>query len=298
MNYDYNTQYQNTSYGAQGGAAGGGFVGGSQGGVPGSQQDEAASKYGKDTLRPVTIRQVVHAEQPHPDADFKIDGVLINQITFVGQIRNISSQTTHFTYKVDDGTAIIEVKEWIDSETASSVGGPNDPNSGSKLTEGAYVRVWGQLKSFGDKRTLKANFVRKIDDHNEIQFHLLEATAVHLYFTRGPPEQFTNPDAAAATITTTGGAFNQAGDGMDDQQQQQQQVGAGGKQLPPISANARRVYNTLLSSPQTNEGLHMHNVAAQLGMNVPDAAKAADELYQKGIVFHTVDEETICLMED
>ena len=37
--------------------------------------------YGKDTLRPVTIKQVVDAQQPHPDAEFKIDEVEIIQVS-------------------------------------------------------------------------------------------------------------------------------------------------------------------------------------------------------------------------
>jgi hypothetical protein len=36
--------------------------------------------YGKDTVRPVTIKQVLDAQQPHPDADFKIDGDAISQV--------------------------------------------------------------------------------------------------------------------------------------------------------------------------------------------------------------------------
>ena len=30
---------------------------------------------GNNTLRPVTIRQIINADQPHPDADFALDGV-------------------------------------------------------------------------------------------------------------------------------------------------------------------------------------------------------------------------------
>lgn len=39
--------------------------------------------YGKDTLRPVTIKQVLDAQQPHPDAEFKIDDVEITQVNVI-----------------------------------------------------------------------------------------------------------------------------------------------------------------------------------------------------------------------
>ena len=69
----------------------GGSQGGSQGGagkVSISNFDVEGSKtywrlqgtYGKDTLRPVTIKQILDAQQPHPDAEFKIDDVEITQV--------------------------------------------------------------------------------------------------------------------------------------------------------------------------------------------------------------------------
>lgn len=77
------------------GQMGGGFLGGSE---PGGSQ-ETGSKvighsyililstiltspqaYGKDTLRPVTIKQVLEATQAHPDADFKLDGQEMTQV--------------------------------------------------------------------------------------------------------------------------------------------------------------------------------------------------------------------------
>lgn len=36
--------------------------------------------YGKDTVRPVTIKQILDAQQAHPDADFKVDGDPISQV--------------------------------------------------------------------------------------------------------------------------------------------------------------------------------------------------------------------------
>lgn len=36
--------------------------------------------YGKDTLRPVTIRQLLHAQHPYPDAEFKVDGTEVNNV--------------------------------------------------------------------------------------------------------------------------------------------------------------------------------------------------------------------------
>ncbi|KAA6407743.1 MAG: replication factor A2 [Lasallia pustulata] len=292
---DYNSygggQYSTTSYGAQGGAGGGGFMGGSQGGSQASPAGKGT--YGKDTLRPVTIKQLLDAQQPHPDAEFKIDDVEITQVTFVGQIRNISTQTTNITYKLDDGTGTVEVKQWVDSDATTSLDDAFSTTTTSKpkLTENEYARVWGRLKAFNNKRHVGAHVVRPITDKNEIQYHLLEATFVHLYFSRGPPEQFSK-----AAVDGANGKYGQP------QQMGYDQNGAdagtmNGRKMPNVSPGARRVYGALKTTPQNNEGLHVQNIAATLGMQIADVMKAGDELLSHGMIFTTVDDNTWAILE-
>src|ERR1700748_777879 len=70
-----------------------------------------------------------------------------SQVTFVGQIRSISTQPTNITYKIDDGTGLIEAKQWIDVNSADDTSSQMDLDSSkSKLVEDGYCRVWGRLK--------------------------------------------------------------------------------------------------------------------------------------------------------
>ncbi|KAH0545579.1 hypothetical protein FGG08_000410 [Glutinoglossum americanum] len=289
MSYDYNNQYQTTSYGAQGGMGGGGFIsqyGGSQGGSqnsPGSASKAClATNFCHILLHPLT------AKQPHPDAEFKIDDVEVTQVSFIGQIRNISSQTTMTIYKMDDGTGTIEVKQYVDSDAASFMD-TDGTSSKPRLVEGAYAKAWGRLRSSNNKRFVGTHVIRPIQDHNEVQCHLLEATAVHLYFTRGPPEQFTNTTADG--VHQAPGAFKQESSSYN------YNAGAGGmasngKGLPQMSPVARRVYEALKSGPQNHEGVHVHQLVTQLGLPYPEVLKAGDELLGHGSIFTTVDDET------
>lgn len=287
---DYNS-YSTTSYGAQGGAGGGGFM-------PGSQTDSPSAgkrSYGKDTLRPVTIKQLIDAHHPHPDAEyFNIDGAECTQVTFVGQIRNISTQTTNITYKLDDGTGIIEVKVWIDAEAFSDPGHPG--NEKPKPVEQGYARVWGRLKAFNNKRHVGANIIRPIQDYNEIQYHLLEATVVHLHFTRGPLEslQQANQQKNAMNGAQGNGDANQGFDGAGGMA-----GGASGvKQLPAgVSRAARQVYATLMDAPQTHEGLHVQEIASRASMEMSEALKGADELSSLGMLYTTVDDQTWAILD-
>ena len=267
-----------TSYGAQGGAGGGGFIAG------GSQTDSPASKrsLGKDTLRPVTIKQLNEAHHPHPDAEyFMIDGAETTQVTFVGQIRNISTQTTNVTYRLDDGTGTIEGKLWLDAEALN-----NPSNDKLKLTEQAYARVWGRLKQFNSKRHVGVNIIRPIQDFNEIQYHLLEATVVHLHFTKGPLES--QQANGGATDAASGGQQNGYSDG-----------GTGrNRPLPPgLSQAAKRVWSIMVNTEQTNEGLHKLDVASRAGLDVGLVEQAGQELQNYGFIYTTFDDDTWAVLE-
>lgn len=278
---DYGGGYSTTSYGAQGGAGGGGFMGGSQGG---SQGGAGKGTYGKDTLRPVTIKQVLDAQQPHPDAEFKIDDVEITQVAFVGQIRNISTQTTNITYKLDDGTGTIEVKQWVDADASMDTMSDSTVTK-PKLVENEWARVWGRLKAFNNKRHVGAHVIRPIADKMEITYHLLEATYVHLYFVKGSLDQI-KTEGGGANADAGGVSYGGGGD-----------TAANGARMPNVSVAAKRVFQTLKDSPQNNEGLHVQNVAAVVGMNVADVRKAGDELLSHSMIFTTVDDDTWAVLE-
>lgn len=242
----------------------------------------------------MTIKQVLDAEQPHPDADFKIDGDAISQvrdhpikskrvadveqITFVGQIRSISTQTTNITYKVDDGTGIVEVKQWIDAEAQND---SMDMDSKSKLAEDVYCRVWGRLKAFNNKRHVGAHVIRPITDLNEVNYHLLEATAVHLHFSRGPP-------------SAQGGPGQKNTNGMDVGQQGHD--GGSANALQHMSQHARKVLQALKQT-DSNEGLHVQMIASSMAIPTNDVYKGVEELLGKGIIFTTVDDHTWALID-
>jgi len=204
-----------------------------------------------------------------------------SQLSIVGQVLQVSAQATNTTYRIDDGTGTIEVKQWVDSDAAPESIRPTPK-------EGQYIHVWGRLKEFNSKRHIGSHVIRTITDFNEVSYHLLEATAVHLYFTRGLPESANGAvksEGGGMFVDGYGGATNGAAAG-------------GAKQLPArITASARKVYTMLRDEPQNNEGLHVHDIARKLGMQTNDVFKAGDELLQDGLIYTTVDDETWAVLE-
>ncbi|KAK0629727.1 hypothetical protein B0T17DRAFT_506250 [Bombardia bombarda] len=278
----YGGGYTKTSYGAQGGDDGGGFMGASQQG----SQAGGSKSYSDDSLRPVTIKQLVDCEEAYPGADLGIDGVPITQVTLVGQVRTANPQATNVTYQLDDGTALMDVKKWVDAEKSD-----DDNNADPKFAPGTYVRVWGRLKSFNGKKHVGAHFIRAIDDFNEVNYHLLEATYSHLYFTKGVPQQQANGgDAGGDSMFVDNGyaGTNAAAAGTS---------GAGNEKLAGCTRNARVMYDFINNSPGGNEGLHLNQIASGTGLSVRDVLSAADELLGNGVVYTTIDDETWAILD-
>ncbi|KAG8422894.1 Replication factor A protein 2 [Metarhizium acridum] len=272
--------YSKTSYGAQGGDDSGGFfAGGSQ---PGSQG--GSKSYQDESLRPVTIKQILEADEAFTGADFKIDNTTITQITFVGQVRNINPQPTNVTLKIDDGTGQIEVKKWIDADKA-------DDANADQYELDSYVRVWGRLKSFSNKRHVGAHVIRPVTDFNEVNYHLLEATYVHLYLTRGPLGQdgAANGGGESMFVGGGGGYGGNANGG-----------GGSGQMLSKVSgcsAAAKKMFNFMNGAPGMNEGVHLNVISSSTGLSVRDVLAASDELLGHGLIYTTVDDETWAILE-
>lgn len=174
------------------------------------------------------------------------------------------------------------MKQWLDSDAAPEAERPTPK-------EGEYIHVWGRLKDFNGKRHIGSHVIRPVTDFNEISYHLLEATAVHLYFTRGPPESLDQN----GNIKTEGMFVNdEYGGGATNGN-----VSGGRVLSAKISGNGRKVFNLLNSTPQNNEGINVHVIAQELQMPVNDVFKAGDELLQDGLIYTTVDDETWAILE-
>jgi len=259
-------------------AGGGGFYPGSQ---QGSQGGGGGKNFQDESLRPVTVKQILDAEEAYAGADFKIDGATVTQVTAVGQVRSFNPQATNLTIRIDDGTGQLEVKKFIDTDKQEEA-----QNPGYGLD--SHVRVFGRLKHFSGKRYVSAHLIRPITDPNEVNYHMLEATYVHLYYTRGPLGR--NGQAAGGvdgdSMFVDGGAG--AGAGANP---------ATSGKLSGCSTLARRMHTFMNESPGGNEGIHLNVITNSTGMSVRDVLTAADELLGLGLIYTTVDDETWAILE-
>ncbi|KAK4161280.1 replication factor A protein 2 [Cladorrhinum sp. PSN259] len=263
--------FQRTGYGAQAGTDdGGGFMGGSQQGSQGQKKS-----YVDEFLRPVTIKQLLDCKAGYNDSELQLDGQPITQVTFVGQVRSVNPQVTNITYKVDDGTGTIDVKKWIDPEKA----GDNE----SKFGLDTYVRVLGRIQSFNGKLHIGAHHMRAIDDFNEVNYHLLEATYVHLCIAKGP-------GGGGGGVGSVGGAGHDSDSMFVD-------GGSNANKTANCSRLAQRLYDFLAGSAEGTSGININDIVSGTGMSARDVTGAADELLGQGLVYTTVDDVTWAILD-
>lgn len=146
--------------------------------------------------------------------------------------------------------------------------------------------MFGKLKSFNNKRHVGATIIRPIADHNEVSYHLLEATVVHLYYTRGPPDSGGKPGAAGNSAP--GGITGNGGNA---------DVTINGVSLSGLSSTAKAIYNCIKTTPQSNEGLHIQDIASKLKVGDAEVLKGGEELLGHGMIFTTVDDYTWAILD-
>jgi len=168
----------------------GGFIASPANDSPTQKTFRAADQ---QTMTPVCVRMLVKAQQGSDDV-FRLDGQPLVQVTFVGKVVGAdTSNATNVTYKVDDGSGVMEVKMWLESDDQ----GMTQAKKAEEVN--TYIRVYGHLRQWNKTLNVVAFRILAVMDANEISYHFLEVIRVHLQHTKGslPPA-----DAhSGATIT-------------------------------------------------------------------------------------------------
>lgn len=136
-----------------------------------SPSDKPRRSYAEQTLTPVTIRQILNA-QSNGDSITLADGRALTMCKIICAVRSMEEASTNFSFLVEDGTGLCEVKQWLDVNDAAQNNAVEDMRKDCQ--DNVYVRVIGTVKDYDGKRTVVANSVRKCSTSNELTHHMLE----------------------------------------------------------------------------------------------------------------------------
>lgn len=250
-----------------------------------SQQRTAPARSDIQSVMPLTVRQLRNA-QHGMDEVFRVDGQPLAQVTFIGRIVAVdTSHPTNTNYKIDDGTGIIDVKRWSEADEAGSTQAAATQDI---LPLNMYVRVYGHLRLWQGSLNVVAFRLIKIDNHNEITFHLLDSIYTHLYHTKGPlpPEPHGTSAASGGLMgpppptpprrTHAAAEFRSPGSG---------------RFTPPQEA----ILQALLSAPNKDQGLHRDELLKSI-VGFPEGIlrNELDRLISDAHIYTTLDDDHFC----
>lgn len=153
--------------GAPSGNMAGGF-GSPNPSTPGSEGAKKRKGYDEQNILPVTIKMIQDTQMP---SCILKDGRTPHQVKVVGAIREHNNGSTNITYSIEDGTGLMDMKEWVDAE--------NDNSATLEFRdrmekEGRYVRIIGKITDYEGKKEVVAYSVRPLSSANELTHHMLE----------------------------------------------------------------------------------------------------------------------------
>lgn len=115
-------------------------------------------------------------------------------MTTIAHIISVTKTETLCIYALEDGWGRFEARRWVDTNTEEDILKWNfecvclNKSHFSILmnaSDSDLVRVTGVMKTFGTKKYLNAQHMRKIKDHHEIYYHNLEVAYVQVALERG-----------------------------------------------------------------------------------------------------------------
>lgn len=127
--------------------------------------------YEEQNLIPVTVKMLMNSQDQPGEVHVLPDGREITTIKLIGAIRTVSEDSTNMTFEIEDGTGLIEVKQYVDEGVDNKYVREMRTQTSK---EHIYVKIFGKINSYGGKKKLTAFSVRSLTSENELTHHFLE----------------------------------------------------------------------------------------------------------------------------
>lgn len=287
--------------GGYGGGGGGGFQQ-SQGGQDGSGGGQRRRSYDEQTCIPVTIRMILSARQQAGGGDDGAealhleDGRKLCHVRIVGAVRTFSELSTNVLYQIEDGTGLIDVKQWIDENACTALAELRQQT----MKDNIYVKIVGSVKDYDGGKQILADSIRPISTGNEISHHMLEVVYTGESHKRRT-SYVSAPQAGFAGSNAVGGGVGFGG-GVPPQMGRPLGVGGGNNnQQGPVEDSMREAVMSFVrnASNEAEEGgniaVCIQHLTAGGKYSEAEIRKCFEDLTAEGHIYSTCDEETFKL---
>ena len=129
------------------------------------------------TVHSVTIA-MIHSATSASGTDIGEDGLQLpdgrklHHVKLVAAARSVENFSTSCIYNLEDGTGLMEVKQWAGNNNGDCQALQDLRQECSK--ENIYLACTGQIKDYDGKKMILADSVRPIANGNELTYHMLE----------------------------------------------------------------------------------------------------------------------------
>lgn len=152
----------------QGGSPAGGYQ--KTGSGRSSTGGGARRSYDEQSITPVTIHMALGASDNDGTLTLE-DGRPLYQVRIVAAVRSFTAASTNLLYKLEDGTGLVDVKQWMDDATdCSAVAELREATA----QDNVYVKIVGQIKDYDNQKMIVADSIRPLSTGNEVAHHFLE----------------------------------------------------------------------------------------------------------------------------
>uniref|UniRef100_A0A7S3VTV6 Replication protein A C-terminal domain-containing protein n=1 Tax=Dunaliella tertiolecta TaxID=3047 RepID=A0A7S3VTV6_DUNTE len=233
-----------------------------------------------ETVRNVTIRQVLRDNMDSSSDVYTVDGIELQLMTLVGRIIQQTETSACITYTLHDGTGSMGGMLYVNDVKEDELN-----RTRSDLRVGNYVRVFGVLRLDQEQNiSFQSYKTRPVTDFNEITYHNLQVMFQRLHLKQGAP-----PQGGMVVPAMQAGGMPQApqGTGM-----MAAPALAGGSLADQLMA--------LYHSPDVmclQQGIHINDIMAKLkqsGANysMDQVKETVEMLVNEAQLYSTVDDDT------
>lgn len=252
--------------GSYGGDQGGGYLN-SPGnfGSPSMSQGGAKTRQRAQSMVPCTCANILNAKQE--EDRFLDDAIDLHQVTVVGIIRSVKESATRLDYELDDMTGpLLDIRQFVDNDE-----GTPDEERTPPMRENTYVRAFGHVRSFSEKRYLVAFKLIQIVDLNELTTHILEVMQNRIALKK----------TASAVPQETMGSMNMSTANSYP-----------GAEVDNGLSNVQKQVSAVIKSCNDETGVHI-DIIKQRCQGIPLKAiiDTLDFLSSEGHIYSTVDDE-------
>lgn len=239
------------------------------------------------TVTPLSIYQVHTAEHRSETEAFWCDGHELGQfVKIVGAVRASDFKTTKHTYTIEDHSGSIDVVMWSMSEDEEL-----KAQQRTEIREGMYVRAFGHIKVFQEKRQLTAFQVAPLASIDEMTLHFLEALHTHLMFTKGG-----QLPGGATSVTSSSSAARPVGHAAPASRGQYEPAPMQASSSAASHSGFDRVQSMVVTAIRActdDTGVSVSDLMSSLRgqASEPQIRKAIEWLSNEGHLYSTIDDE-------